>query len=124
MSTRLSVPMPLCRLIALGACLGALCHPTFAGTGADDALDAAAEAAAAGHANAAAQTLNVLAEAGNVAAMERLALLHRYGPALYPTERWQATVATHWLEQAAARDSGLARYLLARGAGKQRVSAR
>lgn len=124
MSTRLSVPMPLCRLISLGACLGALCHPAFAGTGADDALDAAAEAAAAGHASAAVQTLNGLAEAGNVAAMERLALMHRYGPALYPAERWQLAVAAHWLEQAAARDSELARFLLARDAGKQRVSAR
>jgi hypothetical protein len=124
MSTRISVSMPLCRLIALGACLGALCHPAFAGAGADDALHAAAEDAAAGQVSAAVQTLNGLAEAGNVAAMERLALMHLYGPALYPTERWQHTVAMHWLEQAAGRDSDLARFLLARDAGKQRVSAR
>lgn len=78
----------------------------------DEALDRAAEAQQVGHAWQAEALLRRLAEAGNVTAMERLALLHWYGPRLHPAEPWSTDTARLWFVRAAARGSHLARHML------------
>jgi len=88
------------------------------------ALDDATELDHSGQPGEAAALLRRLAEEGSVAAMERLALMHLYGPTLYPEVRWQAPLARHWLEQAAAGGSALAAHMLARTGQPLRLGAR
>jgi TPR repeat protein len=94
-------------LLALGPAVPALA--------AEDAeiLEAASDQAREGHAIQAARALQPLAARGHVQAMERLALMHWYGPALFGAGEWRRDEAMQWLRAAAARESELARYMLA-----------
>ena len=79
-----------------------------------DSLEAALERHEEGHPQQAAQMLERLAAQGQVAAMERLALMHWYGDRLYGTGPWQRTEAVRWFEVAAAQGSPMARHMLKR----------
>ena len=52
--------------------------------------------------------LRKAAEAGDVVAMERLALMHWYGEVMRPDQAWSRETARQWLDRAAARGSLLA----------------
>ena len=52
--------------------------------------------------------LRKAAEAGDVVAMERLALMHWYGEVMRPDQAWSRETARQWLDRAAARGSVLA----------------
>lgn len=96
--------------LTLIACLGGAHAQDTVTEGA--ALEAAIEEQVLGRPWQAQSLLRPLAEAGQVAAMERLALLHWYGPRLYPGEAWSRTLATQWFERAAERGSELSRHML------------
>ena len=81
---------------------------------AHDSLEAALEHHEQGHPQQAAQMLERLAVQGQVAAMERLALMHWYGGRLYGPGPWQRTEALRWFEVAAAQGSPMARHMLKR----------
>ena len=76
------------------------------------ALALAAEQQGDGRPWTSAATLRHLAEAGCVDAMERLALLHWYGPQLYPGYAWSREEALRWFVRAAERDSAVARFMV------------
>ena len=77
----------------------------------DDALDQAIQHQEHGHPWQAEIVLRRLAEAGNVVAMERLALMHWYGKLLYPGEGWNRDIATMWFARAAARGSDVGKHM-------------
>lgn len=79
----------------------------------DDALADAIEQQADGQVWRAEATLRRLAGAGNLLAMERLALLHWYGLLLYPDEPWSREEALLWFRRAAALGSELGRHMVA-----------
>lgn len=57
--------------------------------------------------------LRKAAEAGDVVAMERLALMHWYGEVLRPDQAWSRETARQWLARAAAQGSLLAQAMQA-----------
>lgn len=79
----------------------------------DDALETAIEHQAMGHPEQAARVLASLAASGHVVAMERLALLHWYGAALYGSGPWRREVAAWWFERAEREGSVLGRHMRA-----------
>lgn len=79
----------------------------------DEGLDATIEHQLNGHPEQAERVLARLAEAGDVVAMERLALMHWYGSILYGRGPWQREVAAWWFERAAQRGSELGRHMRA-----------
>ncbi len=90
----------------------------------DDALETVQSLAEEGHIVQAEALLRELAFDGHVQAMERLAMLHWYGPVLYPGGPWQVVVARQWFEQAAAQGSAIGQRMLVvmqrDGSGTQR----
>ncbi len=78
----------------------------------DDELASAADQQREGRPWRAEALLRRLAEGGNVLAMERLALMHWYGPRLYPGEPWDADLARLWFARAAAQGSEVGRYMV------------
>lgn len=78
----------------------------------DAALEAAIELQAQGRAWQAQAQLLQMAEAGHLVAMERLALLHWYGPLFYPDQAWSRELASTWFERAAARGSDVGRHMV------------
>lgn len=87
--------------------------PTPAEAADEAALQAAVQQQLDGHAWAAQAQLRRLAEAGQVPAMERLALLHWYGAWLYPGEPWSRELAVQWFARAAVLGSELGRHMTA-----------
>lgn len=75
-------------------------------------LATAAEQQAEGRPWASEAMLQQLAEAGCVEAMERLALLHWYGPQLHPGHPWKRELALRWFLRAADHGSAVARHML------------
>lgn len=75
------------------------------------ALVLAAEQQAEGRPWTSAATLRLLSESGCVDAMERLALLHWYGPQLYPGHPWSREEALRWFVRAAERGSAVAQFM-------------
>lgn len=67
---------------------------------------------AASHPEQLADALVCRAEQGDVAAMERVGLMHWYGAALYATGAWNPELGRAWLERAAASGSVVARHML------------
>ena len=88
-----------------------------------DSLAAALEHHEQGHPQQAAQMLERLAAQGQVAAMERLALMHWYGGRLYGPGPWQRTEALRWFEVAAAQGSPMARHMLRRASAATQSAA-
>lgn len=74
-----------------------------------------------GHPAQAEALLLQLAQAGQVPAMERLALMHWYGPVLFPSGPWKREVAVLWFARAAEHGSAVGTHMLA---VSQRVPAR
>ena len=66
-----------------------------------------------GHPGRAEALLLRLAQAGQVPAMERLALMHWYGPVLFPGGPWKREVAVLWFARAAEHGSELGSHMLA-----------
>ena len=97
--------------LAVGAWLGLAQAQDTSRLPDDDVLELAVEQHTQGHPWQAEALLRGLAQAGNVVAMERLALMHWYGPVLYPQEAWSRTLATTWFERAAERGSVLGRHM-------------
>jgi len=88
-----------------------------------DSLEAAFEHHEQGHPQQAAQMLERLAAQGQVAAMERLALMHWYGGRLYSPGPWQRTEALRWFDAAAAQGSPMARHMLRRASAATQSAA-
>ncbi len=88
-----------------------------------DSLEAAIEHHEQGHPQQAAQMLERLAAQGQVAAMERLALMHWYGGRLYGPGPWQRTEAMRWFDAAAAQGSPMARHMLRRASAATQSAA-
>lgn len=78
----------------------------------DEALTEAQLLCEQGHIVQAEALLRRLALDGQVQAMERLAMLHWYGPALYPGGPWKPEVAHSWFERAAEQGSTVGGYML------------
>ena len=106
----------LLRMLASLACFAVLQqHPVPARADPtlpdDELLEQAIEHQFQGHAWQAEAVLRRLAEAGQVVAMERLALMHWYGTTLYPGEAWSRDLAAYWFAQAAERGSLLGQHM-------------
>jgi TPR repeat protein len=80
----------------------------------DPAMDEAIEHQQHGHPIQAEAVLRRLAEAGDVVAMERLALMHWYGEMLFGAGPWQRELARHWFARAAVQGSELGLHMGAR----------
>lgn len=76
-------------------------------------LRLAQELAAQGKAWQSAPGLRAAAQSGCVLAMERLALLHWFGPALHPGNPWSREEALRWFVRADAAGSEVGRHMLA-----------
>jgi TPR repeat protein len=102
------------RAIALVAMAGCwLAAPAQSqGEGEGEALDDAQRHVEQGHPSRAAVVLLRLSQAGQVPAMERLALLHWYGPVLFPGEAWRRETALLWFARAAEQGSALGAHML------------
>lgn len=96
-------------LVAMAGCW--LAAPAHA-QGEGEALDDAQRHLEQGHPSRAAVVLLRLSHAGQVPAMERLALMHWYGPVLYPGEAWRREVALLWFARAAEQGSALGAHML------------
>jgi TPR repeat protein len=100
------------RAVALGAlawcCLAVAARAQSDGEGLDEAQRHVEQ----GHPARAAVVLLRLSEAGQVPAMERLALMHWYGPVLYPGEAWEREIALLWFARATEHGSALGAHMM------------
>ena len=113
--------MPVRALVALalaGACLGAFAQ-AMPSAGDDAGLEDALEHVEHGHPLKAVVVLERLAASGSVGAMERLALMHWYGKALFGPGPWNRQSAVQWFDKAAAAGSPMARHMAAVARGQR-----